>query len=262
MEAGIRLEPTVADWLAEKAHLNMRPSVFARHPEFPFVIVTPDRLVVKGTRGRKPIAGAEIKTTGFPDGWGEEDTDQIPEHVLLQVHQGMLVMDVPVWHVGVLIGGVEFKKYIVEQDRDLEGMMLEAEREFWKNHVQAGVPPDNFSSPGVSSYLSWRYPQVLEPVREATPEETELGRQLKLYLGVERNAKADVTRLKNQLKASIGEAEGITFDGQTVKWSQRKGSVSWKRAAEAAGLTAKDAEKFRGEGTRVFAPPRSWKKEE
>ena len=50
MEAGIRLEPAVADWLAEKAHLILKPSVWARHRTLPFIAATPDRLVVSSRR--------------------------------------------------------------------------------------------------------------------------------------------------------------------------------------------------------------------
>jgi len=65
-------------------------------------------------------------------------------------------------------------------------------------------------------------------------------------------AKREQDRIANLLRAELGEHEGANFDGGRVLWSERKGSVDWKRAAIDAGVSEEQAEAYRRQPSRAL----------
>jgi putative phage-type endonuclease len=132
---GIRLEDVIADRYAEVTGCKVRRNNRClRHPQYPFMIAHLDREVVGGRI-------LECKTTRFGgDQWGEEGTDQVPEHYLLQCQHYLAVTGREVADLAVLIGGQDFRIYTISRDDDLIRDLVVLETEFWEA-VQDGIPP-------------------------------------------------------------------------------------------------------------------------
>lgn len=137
MRWGRYLEPVVRQAYADETGREVRmPPAMLRHPQHDWMIANLDGYVDDAS-GRI----FEAKTARTADGWGEPGSDQIPQAYLLQVQHYMAVTAVPVADVAVLIGGSDFRVYEVPADEELQGMLIDAESEFWAS-VKAGTPPE------------------------------------------------------------------------------------------------------------------------
>lgn len=144
MSTGTRVEPIVADWWADHndPHENLdisQPGLWA-HRSRPWQLATPDRLIsaeVGGVCG--PMAVLECKWTGSWDGWGTEDTDDIPVYYRTQVLWQCDVVGVDEWHLAAL-GPSGFRSYRGRVDEKDLVMMREAGRRFMAR-LEAGEPP-------------------------------------------------------------------------------------------------------------------------
>jgi putative phage-type endonuclease len=139
MRIGTLMEPVIAQLYQETTgNLIVRHQVFRRHPDAPHLSATIDGLSAAGY----PV---EFKAIGH---WtaralGEEDTDQVPEHWLVQAHQQMFVMGCERVDFGVLVAGQEFRTFTVPRDEGLIEAMLPRLGEFW-GRVGRREPPAEF----------------------------------------------------------------------------------------------------------------------
>ena len=138
MRWGRYLEPVVRQAYADQMGVEVRvPPAMIRHPRHEWMIANVD-----GVTDEPRLF--EAKTARTADGWGEPGTDEIPQAYLLQVQHYMAVTAIPVADVAVLIGGSDFRVYPISADAELQDMLIDAEREFWRS-VQAGEPPEPVS---------------------------------------------------------------------------------------------------------------------
>lgn len=134
MRWGNLLEPVVRQEYANRTGRTVVvPPGIIRHPTVQFALMTPDGIVDESRV-------LQVKTARTSDGWGEPGTGEIPQEYLLQVNHEMFVTGLPVADVAVLVGGSDFRIYVVDADPDLQKMLIEQETEFWAR-VQAENPP-------------------------------------------------------------------------------------------------------------------------
>lgn len=134
MRWGTLLEPVVRQEYAERSGNEVRqPDTILRHPTHPFMLANIDGVTSSGRL-------VEIKTARTAEGWGVPGTDEVPEDYLIQVQHYMAVTALPVADIAVLIGGSDFRIYTVPSDAELQGMMIDLEREFWTS-VERNEPP-------------------------------------------------------------------------------------------------------------------------
>lgn len=93
------------------------------------------------------IQNGEIKTVSpfaFNEGagWGEAGTDQIPIHYHCQVMHGLGVTGRQVCILAALAGLDTMVFYRIERDDEAIASMREAQVRFWRDHVEARVPPE------------------------------------------------------------------------------------------------------------------------
>lgn len=138
MRMGTRLEPVVADIIEEMTGLKLYTPAAMVHPEFPYLRAHIDRLV-EGD----PTLGIEIKTRGpYAKGWGPDDTDETPQHVLTQCLFYMAMEPrIERFEVHVLNSGQKMQKYVVPRDQALIDIVIGKMVAFWENHVAKNVPP-------------------------------------------------------------------------------------------------------------------------
>jgi predicted phage-related endonuclease len=117
------------------------PSFPIMHRELSFVSSTPDIMVA--TSGY-PTRCGEMKLCFFADRseWGEEMTDQIPPHYLLQCHHHMLCTGTEVCDLFAWFGRTDFRLYVVLRDPDIAAMIEETCIDFWTRNVEEREPPE------------------------------------------------------------------------------------------------------------------------
>lgn len=151
MAAGTRLEPVIADWFAEQClcHngeplMTVRRAGLYRHPERSWQLATPDRLLILPQQDDEQVlrCGAllECKAAYSWDGWGEQDTDEIPVHYRAQALWQMDTVGVDLVYVAAF-SGLSFRSYMVRRDEKDLAAMREAGRRFWQSLID-DVPPD------------------------------------------------------------------------------------------------------------------------
>ena len=167
MTRGNVLEPFVQSLFERKTGWRVETTeVTQRNPDHPFMLANLDGLLPSER------AIAEFKTAVYTKGtkeeWGDEGTDEIPKHYLIQVAHYASVMDADTVHIGVLFGdeklfnsyrilqeireetahplqfdrlGCDFRVYVYKRHGDLTRKLINRERSFWFDHVLKNNPP-------------------------------------------------------------------------------------------------------------------------
>lgn len=144
MRMGSMLEPAVLLLAAHRLGARVVKPTSTYIGAEPFMRANIDGMVGIAKRGSDIV---EAKTTGRPDGWGEEGTDQVPEMVKAQVMFQMACASSGVAHVACLIGdyGLRLKMYRVAFCSDYAGYIDERIRAFW-DCVQTRTAPEGTAS--------------------------------------------------------------------------------------------------------------------
>lgn len=221
---GNLLEAPVAQRLSEETGLKLR-----RHGQ---TIIAKDHdfmgchLDYKVTGS--PIA-VEIKTGGLftRDNWGKTGTDQIPDNYLVQVHHQMICSGYSQALVGVLLGGQEFRHYLINFDESLAKIIIEKEREFWR-HVTDKTPPP----PNNLSDIASLHPKDNGAAIEATADIIAELDQLKTL-------KQSMSSTKSQADAVELRIKSFLADNTTLTDSSGKALATWKAQSSNRIDTAK-----------------------
>jgi len=144
MRMGSALEPAVLSLAAIRLGARVVKPTSTYIGAESFMRANIDGMIGVAKRGSDIV---EAKTTGRPDGWGEEGTDQIPEMVKSQVMFQMSCSSSGVAHVACLMGdyGLRLKMYRVAFDSDYAGYIHDRLRAFWEC-VQTRTAPEGTAS--------------------------------------------------------------------------------------------------------------------
>lgn len=129
-EWGHRLEPVIAAKYAEVHGVTLTPGATVWRDERWFA--TPDFHV-------EPSRLLQIKSTSYSQRKKWELGP--PDHVLVQVQWEMFVTGATRDDVAVLIGGNDYRDYLVTRDDRVIARLLQVAELFWQ-HVRAQTPPD------------------------------------------------------------------------------------------------------------------------
>lgn len=132
---GSRLEPAIRQWYSDTTGRSVKvPDKLLVHPKYPFMGASLDGFTDDGRV-------VEIKTARSGKNWGEPETNQIPDYYAVQVHHYMTITGFQVADIPVSIAGGSPSLYIVEADKEISEMIIEACAKFWER-VQSSNPPD------------------------------------------------------------------------------------------------------------------------
>ena len=258
MHWGTVLEDVVAHHYADRSGRKVqRINSQLAHPLWNRIIGNVDRVVVaEGTRARyEPAQGRvlgadkvlEVKTAsayamrsnGEADttGWGEAGTDQVPQHYWLQVQHYMGLTGLPVADVAVLFGGQTYRTYTVNYDAALMAELFAQASDWWAKHVDADVPPNPQSE--AEAKLAWASHKAGKVVA--------IGADIAEHITELRRVKAELAaletreqQLRDAITPLIGDAEAVTYMGQTVAtWKANKpaSKTDWQAVAQSLGPT-------------------------
>ncbi len=218
---GTVLEPILREEYELVTGRTAREVPSVRHPKYPWMMAHVDGQI-------DPERILEIKTAGLwvAQNWGEAGSDEIPEHYMLQVQHYLSVTGAKVCDVFAEIAGRDLQLFEVERDDELIGMLEDAEREFWHDHVLERRPPDPTSPEEAGKRwrkgLSGKVVELTDEVTETLLFWMEARKEAKLL-----TEKAD--QFKLDLQTVVGDAEAL------VDCKGRK-MVTWKNN--------KDGQKF------------------
>jgi predicted phage-related endonuclease len=258
---GRSLEANIARRYAEDHNVELAEPGFLVHPDprKPWWGGSPDRRVVG-----QPL-GLEIKTAGWRarDKWGQPGTSEVPENYLVQAAWYMPLMDVDTMDIPVLFSGAEYAEYTVKRDLELEAMLGEAAEKFVRDHIDKHLPPEMREPVSAERYVKAMYPANVKPLVQADPELTKVIAELRDARSALAIAEKREALLTAQVKAAIGDADGV---------SSELGNLTWKSAKGRASLDAKALERDHpelvkqytrvGSGSRRFVVPRDWSTKE
>lgn len=203
-----------------------------QHPDHPWVLDTPDRLM-RDAATTAAVRGLECKAVGWrmADDWRD---DSMPMSVMCQVQWGMHTLGLKQWDVAALIGGTDFRIRRIDRDDDLITDLHNACERFWFDHIVANVPPEPDSGAAAMRYMSRRFPDSGKLVRDVTGdgEIAALVADLATQKALAREAKDHIASIQSQLCERVGEAKGLKGPWGSFQWPTRDGSVSWKSVAE------------------------------
>lgn len=236
LETGNILEPAVADWYARHNHgVEVRECKKRNTPVWwvdqanEDFAATPDRILVDKATG-EVTALLEIKTARVASEWGEEGTDEIPEHYRLQALWQMRCTGVRTVIFAVLHAGLRFATYRVEYDRDDIYELVDAATDFM-DAVRTGRTPDYKEEPGAfSTYEVLRY-YFPECNGEAVMLSDDLVYRTRRAKRLKRLAARAEDIVKTELTAVMGNASaGVDYANRTIaRRSQRKTPKGFSR---------------------------------
>lgn len=220
------LEDVVAEEFAARTGKKVRrDNRMLRHPEHKFMMANLDRVVV----GEKALL--ECKTTSQYNAEQWED-DNVPAQYLCQIQHYMAVTGFEKAYIAVLIGGQSFIWKEIERDDELIQIIIDAEKDFWENNVQANVIPEIDGSEATSDFINHMY-------KDIDNEEIELGTEADTLMKAIESIKEDVKekqqlqkKYENQLKDSLGHNAAGKTEAYIATWKQQTRRSIDKKALE------------------------------
>jgi len=237
MDVGQILEPSMVRLYAhftgrEAKHFNRSIA----DPDRPFMSYSPDAFCTDERRG------IEIKWVNWDQrfNWGNgANENDIPMRVVLQAWWYMAGMDMDVWDVFALIGGMP-RVWTIQRDREAEQSMLQRAKEWHERYILGDDRPPMGGTAEAASWLQHTYPKHREnSLREATPEEIEM---LDTYITVRAmlfEAEHERKVLECEIKAAIGDDEGLRWPWGKFTWRKTKDTEKINWQAIALGLLNK-----------------------
>ena len=215
VEWGTRLEPVVVEKF-EELHPELKvtePGCMFASEERPWAVASVDR-VLEDVKGCKGIL--EVKTAGARSA-GDWDSG-VPDYYMTQVVHYLSVTGFSYAWVAVLIGGQEYKEFLVERDEDDVKAVSDAVDAFWNGFVMKDIIPQLTGSENDSRALSRMFSEpsdvMLPMLDEDLPELDEIER----YKERKSELEAEIKKYENEIKAKIGGAAGIETETKRVKW--------------------------------------------
>jgi putative phage-type endonuclease len=175
--------------------------------------------------------------------YGPSGTDILPEEHVIQCVWMMSITKRQFWDLTAWLGPRDLRIYTILRDVELEENLVDRCRRFWTENVLGNVAPDVSPEQADAEFFKKRFPIAMGGIRPATPEEEALA----FHLEAARRAFAEVkgTRelVENEMKLSIGEAEGIQGPGFRVTWKndRPKVKVDWPAVARELSATHQDS---------------------
>lgn len=209
---GKDLEGYVARRFMEATGLKVRRSNFMyRSVEYPFMIADVDRLVIGED------AGLECKTASAynADKWKDGD---VPLHYLMQCYHYMAVTGKRVWYIAAVILGREFVYRKLIWDDDVITALVGLEKDFWENHVMAGVIPAPDGSKACDEVLAGHFGRAEEGrAVELVGFDDKLDRREAILTQIS-ELQEEQSRIEQEVKLFMKESELASSAKYRVSW--------------------------------------------
>ena len=215
MRQGRDLEQYVAERFMEATGKKVRRrNAMLQHPEYPFMIADIDRWVVGEN------AGLECKTTSVLNKY-KFSKGEFPPNYYVQCMHYMAVTGAERWYLAVLVLNKSFHVFTIERDEAEIQALIEAEKDFWENHVMKQIPPAPDGSESTSELLKQMFPEAREREEVALYGHEE---KIQQYLALDAKVKEleqERDKLKQELQLALADAEIGLAHGYIVEWKNQ-----------------------------------------
>lgn len=236
MELGSRIEEFIAkEFELATGKQTRRRNAILQHDEHEFMLANIDREVVG------EHAGLEIKFISPFAAKAWEDGG-IPLYYELQCLHYMAVTGYKKWYLCALVGNERLEIREIERDEETINGLIEAEKEFWTEHILAQNPPEP-STKDLSEFLKRVYPKATEGLSTIIESQTGNLDRLVEVKDLIKKLEEEKEDIENNIKLAIGEAEnGVNSKYKvTYKTSERETIDTKKLKMEHTELFEDDA---------------------
>lgn len=230
MKAGHYLEDAVSRFWADETgrEIIKRSAVdwIIRDNDRPYLQVSPDRTYwLTGEKRNDTNKGIlECKTTQM-----EVDADDLPKHWFCQVQYQLGVAGLEHGSLAWLCSGREFGYKDIDLVPDFYQWLVEEVSRFWQDNILARVEP---SAVSVKDVLLKYNRHVDGKIVEVTADTFDDVAELRVVKRKIKELEANQAELEERIKMAFGDAEGISFDGQTLAtWKAPKPSQKFDAKA-------------------------------
>lgn len=210
---GHDLEDYVAKRFTKATGLKVRRSNYMyRSVEHPFMIADVDRLVIGED------AGLECKTASAynADKWKDGD---IPLPYIMQCYHYMAVLNKKTWYIAAVILGREFTCRKLVWDDDLVAGLIEAEKNFWEEHIISGRLPDPDGSKICDEVLNRYFHTADKPeLLKLAGFDEKLDRREKIAAEIEK-LQEEQKRIEQEVKMFMKDHECAASERYRITWS-------------------------------------------
>jgi putative phage-type endonuclease len=215
MRQGRDLEDYVAQRFMEATGKKVRRrNAILQHPEHTFMTANIDRWVVGEN------AGLECKTTSVLNR-AKFSQGEFPPNYYVQCVHYMAVTGAERWYLAVLVLNKAFHVFTIERDEAEIEALIEAEKDFWENHVLKQIPPAPDGSESTSEVIKHLFPEARE--REEVVlfgYEDKIEQYLELDVRV-KELECERDKLKQELQLAMADAEIGRAQGYIVEWKNQ-----------------------------------------
>jgi putative phage-type endonuclease len=169
-------------------------------------------------------AGIEAKFVNgeLAKAFGEPYSDEVPDHVIVQVQHQMYCSGLQMVYVATAMPsffGVERRIYTVPRDQQLIDTLVTFGMEWWVEHIEKKIPPDESAAPPM--YVLKAMDRVAGSTCELTGREQLLVDQLEQVKAEKKETDKEIERLKAGLIFALGDNEnGKLPDGRIVTYKE------------------------------------------
>lgn len=230
MKAGHYLEDAVSRfWSDETGREIIKRSAgdwIIRDNDRPFLQVSPDRTYwLTGEKHNDSNKGIlECKTTQM-----SIDADDLPKHWFCQVQYQLGVAGLEHGSLAWLCSGREFGYKDIDLVHDFYGWLVEEVERFWRDNILGKQEPSAVSVKDIllkyNRHADGKIVEVGSEIFDACTSLREIKKQIK-------ELETSQEELEERIKMAFGDAEGISFDGQTLAtWKAPKPSLKFDAKA-------------------------------
>lgn len=215
MRQGRDLEQYVAERFMEATGKKVRRrNAVLQHPEHHWMLANIDRWVVGEN------AGLECKTTSVLNR-AKFSQGEFPPNYYVQCMHYMAVTGAERWYLAVLVLNKAFHVFTIERDEAEINALIEAEKDFWGNHVLKQIPPAPDGSEATSEVIKHLFPEAREREEVALYGHEE---KIQQYLELDARVK-ELTQerdaIKQELQLALADAEIGRAQGYIVEWKNQ-----------------------------------------
>ncbi|KTD29653.1 YqaJ viral recombinase family protein [Legionella maceachernii] len=134
---GNALEPVIIKRFAEENNVEISFPDTAHHPDYPFIFANLDGWI----ESEKAVVEAKSANSFQRKEWDMALTDGIPLVYLIQIAKQCAITNASRGYCAVLIGGMKYKQFVYERDKELETVILQADIDFWECVQRRQEPP-------------------------------------------------------------------------------------------------------------------------
>lgn len=215
MRQGRDLEEYVASRFCEQTGKKVRRrNAILQHPEHHWMLGNIDRWVVGENAGLEAKTTSVLNRCKFSQG-------EFPANHYVQCMHYMAVTGAERWYLAELVLNKGFYVFTIERDETEIQALIEAEKDFWENHVLKQIPPAPDGSESTSEVIKQLFPEAKEREEVALFGYEDKIEQYLLLDAHLKELEKQKDALKQELQLALSDAEIGRAQGYIVEWKNQ-----------------------------------------